>query len=234
MDNTARASTCEPHTINRSLRRLMTPAPVFELHGQGQERERVEAYIAARFHDAHGAVIRTFLPHLLAIRYPTGYHAALGIRPATEEALFVEQYLDIPAEQLIAGASRSPIHRSNIVEIGNLVSTQSGTTALLFLILLGTIHHAGFQHVIFTATPQVIRAIDKLGFAVQPLCPADPARLREGADAWGSYYSNRPQVVVGFVAQSMQICTGHRLMDTILCMCEERVRHFARQLRNGI
>ncbi|MCK9506443.1 MAG: thermostable hemolysin [Porticoccaceae bacterium] len=231
MNNTAQSSSDQTHAINRSLHRLMVPAPTIALDGDNPRREELERFIGDRFRLVHNAVIREFLPYLLSIRHDDSYHAALGIRPATLNPLFVEHYLDTPAEQVIASLSRCPVDRSGIVEIGNLVSSRPGATALLFLTLLDIIHRGGFLHVMFTATPPVIRAIDRLGFSIQVICPAEPSRLPGGASEWGDYYTHNPQVVVGFVADSIAACRSHQLMDSIVATYGELLDNFAARLQ---
>lgn len=222
----------EERVVNRSLRKLMTPSPIVELTGQAQEhRAEVEMFIADKFLKNHGATLTEFLPTLLSIRYQEGYRAALGLRPAGFEKMFLEQYLDIPAEQAIARLTHSPIDRNNIVEIGNLVSTLPGATALLFLILVAVVHKAGFHYVMFTATPEVKRAIEKLGFVIKTICPADPNKLQGDRGSWGRYYENQPQVMAGFVGESLEACSRNNLMGAILCIHEDRTSRLARSIQ---
>ena len=67
------------------------------------QRERVESFIAQRFLDVHGARISNFMPTLLALLDEEGNpRAALGVRDAGFEPLFLEYYLDRPVESVLA------------------------------------------------------------------------------------------------------------------------------------
>ncbi|HLS99240.1 MAG: thermostable hemolysin [Porticoccaceae bacterium] len=222
----------EAAVINRSLGKLLTPTPELSLlRGQDPGRAAVEAFIAERFHHHHGARISEFLPALLALRCRGELCAALGLRPAALGNLFLEHYLDTPAEQAIAALTRSPVSRTGIVEVGNLVSGRGGASALLFLMLLAVVHRAGFHWVMFTGTPEVLRGIGKLGFTIRVLCPARPEALPGDRDQWGSYYDESPQVAVGFIAESMAACHQSRLMSAALALFDGEIGELAATLR---
>lgn len=217
----------ERRVISRSLQKLLVPGPDFHLTtALDIDRRQVESFIAAKFRDCHGAQIISFLPALLNIQCCGKLSAALGINPARQGPLFLEQYLDQPAEQAIAGIAKTPVSRHSIVEIGNLVSTVNGATALLYLVLLAVIHRAGHHWVMFTATPEVQRSIEKLGFKIAPVCAADPSRLANPAQ-WGSYYDVKPQVMVGFIGDSYQACLDNRLLESVLLLTEAKISALA-------
>jgi len=136
----------ERRVISRSLQKLLVPGPNFALTIQSDpERAEVESFIANKFDQYHNARVTGFMPALLNIRSDDDYSAALGICPAKFGPLFLEQYLDQPAEQAVATVIRAPVSRESIVEIGNLVSTLNGSTALLYLVLVAVLHRAGYQ-----------------------------------------------------------------------------------------
>ncbi|SON78509.1 hypothetical protein XAP7430_200074 [Xanthomonas phaseoli pv. phaseoli] len=63
------------------------------------QRQEVERFIAAVYLRRYGAQLRSFLPQLLVYRDADGaLMAAVGMRIGSAGALFVEQYLDEPAE----------------------------------------------------------------------------------------------------------------------------------------
>jgi hypothetical protein len=93
----------------------------FALTAAGESgRAAVEAYIAQKFAETYGARIQSFLPQLLSLHNNGALGAALGLRRAGSGALFLEQYLDRPVQQLLAEAAGQPVARADIVEIGNL------------------------------------------------------------------------------------------------------------------
>lgn len=228
----------ESRVIRRSLQKLLTLAPVFELlDSRSNGRAIAEEFIAARFLRHHQALISEFLPTLVTLRCHDHHCAALGLRPAAGDNLFLEHYLQhalgIQAEQTIASLTQAPVSRNSIIEIGNLVSGRSGASALLFLIVLAVVHRAGFQWVMFTGTPEVQRGIQKLGFAIQPVCPGSPYALPGDHSQWGNYYHHEPQVVVGFVAQSMATCRDSPLMGAILDLFDNDIAAMATGLKAG-
>ena len=89
-------------------------------------RQEVEQFIADRFFESHRATITSFMPLLIGIMNAENeFVAAVGIREADEEALFLEHYFDLPIERVInacAPIEFRPVQRSGIVEIGNLAS----------------------------------------------------------------------------------------------------------------
>ncbi|MGD9661958.1 MAG: thermostable hemolysin [Porticoccaceae bacterium] len=221
----------EHRVISRSLQKLLIPDPDFRLTTAGEdERAEVEAFIAEKFRHHHNARISTFLPALLNIHCGGKYTAALGLNPAAHGAMFVEQYLDQPAEQAIATLAHQPISRNSIVEVGNLVSSLNGATALLYLMLLAVVQRAGFQWVIFTATPEVQRSIEKIGFKIAPICEADPSRLSTDSGQWGSYYDAKPWVTLGYVNESLQRCHQNLMLESVLSLTEAAIDKLAEKL----
>ncbi|MCK9504908.1 MAG: thermostable hemolysin [Porticoccaceae bacterium] len=221
----------EHRVISRSLQKLLIPGPDFRLTtANDSERGEVEAFIAKKFRDHHNARISTFLPALLSIHCGGAYTAALGLNPATQGAMFLEQYLDQPAEQVIAALSHQPISRNSIVEVGNLVSSLNGATALLYLMLLAVVQRSGFQWVIFTATPEVQRSIEKIGFKIASICEANPERLNTDSRQWGSYYDAKPWVTLGYVSESLQSCHQNLMLESVLSLTAPAIAKLADKL----
>ena len=217
----------------RRLARLLNPAPAFQAHlPGGAERARVEQYIAARFREVHGANIHDFMPVLLTMGCHGRTTAATGVRAATRQPLFLEQYLSGPVEQSLGAAVGTAIPRASIAEIGNLVATQGGSSYLLFMVLTAILEQAGFDWVVFTATPQVQKVLAYLGLGVHRLCSADPGRLTESSAAeWGSYYASQPQVVAGKVANAMAVLNQRTLYSSVLSLFRGQITELAEVLR---
>ena len=213
----------------RRLARLLNPVPAFRAHLPADpERMRVEDYIATRFREVHGANIHDFMPVLLTMECHGQTTAAAGVRTAGHQPLFLEQYLSGPVEEVLDGAFGEPIDRRKIAEIGNLVATQGGSSYLLFLVLSGLLEQSRFDFVVFTATPQVQKVLAYLGLGVHVLCTADPGRLRGSAAAeWGSYYTSRPQVVAGKVADGMAALNQRVLYSSILSLFRDPITELA-------
>lgn len=211
------------------LARLLNPMPTFQSYLPGSPgRAGVESYIAARFHDVHGATIHDFMPVLLGMGCHGRTSAAAGVRAAARQPLFLEQYLGRPVETVLGGLDGAVVRRSVIAEIGNLVATEGGSSYLLFLVLTAMLEQAGFDWVVFTATPQVQRILAKLGLTVHSLCEADPARLTHSSPTeWGRYYNSRPQVVAGNVAEAMTVLLKRKLYAGVLSLFRQGIAELA-------
>lgn len=165
------------------------------------DRPEVEAFIAAIYRQRYGATLRQFLPQLLAYRDADEVLlAAVGLRCGIEGPLFVENYLDSSAEAAIASHSRTPVARSQVVEVGNFAARSPGDARALIVNLTGVLHRAGLRWVLFAATCQLRNAFARLQLRPIVLADADVTRLQGDASDWGSYYASQPQVVYGDIA----------------------------------
>lgn len=161
-------------------------------------RDEVEHFIGHVYRVRYGARLHSFLPHLLAFRDDTGrLQAAVGLRTGSEGPLFVEQYLDEPAERAIAANGRGAAQRSELVEVGNLAALRGGDARALIVHLAGTLHASGLRWVLFTATRQLRNAFDRLHLDTIVLANADRSRVRDDGTDWGRYYDVQPQVLFG-------------------------------------
>lgn len=178
-------------------------APAHALHvGPGHpQRGEVEAFIARVYRERYDARLAGFLPHLLAWRNDAGaLQAAAGLRAGGEGALFVEQYLDVPAEAAVAAVAGVPVSRERLVEVGNFAAEGAGDARALILRLTVRLHAAGYRWVLFAATRQLRNAFDRMHLATVALAEADPARLAPGDTDWGRYYDTQPTLMCGDIA----------------------------------
>lgn len=172
-----------------------------ELLGAGDDRAEAEAFVAAVYRDRHGATLREFMPWLLAFRDDRGaLLAVVGLRLAAGAPLFVEQYLDMPAERAVAGALSRAVDRASMVEVGGLAARRPGDARRLILCLTRGLDAAGLRWVLFAATLQLRNAFDRLGLRPVALAPARPERLRPAATDWGRYYDSQPMLLCGDIA----------------------------------
>lgn len=171
------------------------------LLGPDDHRDAAEAFVAAIYRERFGATLREFMPWLLAFSDHRGeLLAVVGLRPAHQSALFVEQYLEVPAEQAIAGVVARAIDRDQVIEVGGLAALRPGDARRLILCLTRGLHAAGQRWVLFAATRQLRNAFDRLGLRTAALAPADVARLRPSATDWGRYYDTQPVLLCGDLA----------------------------------
>lgn len=148
----------------------------------------------------YGAAIESHYPDICFRANEAGrVVAAAGIRRASDGPLYLEHYLDAPIEDVIQRYTDEAVHRSEIVEIGNLVSDQTGQCRSFFKLLCLELHALGFRYAVATATRPLRRIFQYSGFESRFLAVADPARLPDVGAQWGSYYAADPHVVFGSV-----------------------------------
>ena len=168
-------------------------------------RPQVEQFIAQRFLDMHGARISGFMPLLIALLNEDGeILAAVGIRSAASEVLFLEHYFDTSVEQVIsnnAGSAMPTPQRDRIVEIGNLASIDRRASRKLFKVLAGLLRVENFEWAVFTGCSSLHRMFKTLGVETIGLGRALQSRLPVDQQTWGGYYEDNPQVVAGKVSR---------------------------------
>ncbi len=160
-----------------------------------EERRAVEDFIIGIYKNSYGATIGVHYPVLMSIRDEKGtILAALGFRYADRAPLFLEQYLSQPVEKVLATG------RGDIVEIGNLASAGGGASLFLFAALSAYLHHRGMKYAVITGTGFIEKRLRSLGLRPRRLAAADPSRLLEKNENWGTYYDTQPHVLAGSVA----------------------------------
>jgi Thermostable hemolysin len=160
-------------------------------------RSEVEGFIKTVFAQVYGANITEFMPDLVALRDSNGIlMAAFGLHSADKETLFLEQYIDVPIEQLLTEGLHRPISRSQITCIGNLAVANPRNAGVLIAHVIQHSLDIGIEWAVATAHHSLQNGLIKSGRDVYALAPADPARLPEPAlQQWGSYYRHLPQIV---------------------------------------
>ena len=161
------------------------------------DRPYAEAFVQQVFFSAYRARLDTFYPLLLSISESVtncrgDYTAVAGVRPAGREQLFLENYLELPIEQLLG------VRRQHIIEIGNLAPASAGQARWLITTLNAFMLGAGFTHVVFTTVPKLKNAFSRMGLPLTQLAEADGNSLPPEEKAkWGNYYDAKPKVFVG-------------------------------------
>lgn len=161
-------------------------------------RASLEAFIAQAFLEAYGARLSHFCDVLLGCRDGAGkWIAALGYSLAADGPLFLEQYLDVPLEEAIGARAGHPVERAQIVEVGNLAAGHPGAARALIVNMTRLLHGHGLHWVAFTATTSLLNSFTRLRLKPGVLAPADPRRLPDAGQHWGTYYHSQPQVMFG-------------------------------------
>jgi hypothetical protein len=128
---------------------------------------------------------------------PQAPKAALGVRFADQEALFLETYLDAPVEAVVSRVMKRPVSRERIVEIGCLAADHP---VALMRLWLKTAAGLGQRDLVATATltMPLQDMFKRIGIPLFRLAMADPARVPRAGD-WGNYYRQAPAVYAGDV-----------------------------------
>lgn len=202
---------------------LTSPSERFEIdiftHASPQRCD-VENFIKQGFIKAYKAKISVTMPYLLAIKHGE-FKAALGIRGG-EQPLFLEQYLDKPIEMVDALQDKGSA-RSQIAEIGHLYSNTRRFTLQLFLVTAVALYCRDYRFMVFSGTQHVLQLLSQIGLNLQIIAKADPARLVESTDEWGSYYDTMPHVAVLDLFEVMRFIQGHESYLRLFQQLESRI-----------
>ena len=161
-------------------------------------RSEVEHYIASRYTIAFNANITEFMPTFLGVYSSQGdLLSVCGYRVASQEPLFLEQYLPNPAEKVMENQFLQPINRSNLIEFGQLASFSKGISPMHFLLMAQHLSEQGFEWCIFTATDPLYAMMVRLGLQPSILSTADESKIPNAQETWGTYYHTAPRVSAG-------------------------------------
>jgi hypothetical protein len=160
-------------------------------------RSEVEGFIKAVFKQVYDAEINHFMPNLVALRDSSGIlMAAFGWEAALGSSLFLEQYIDIPIEQLVSQKLGKNITRNEIKCFGNLAVANPRNAGVLIAHVIQQGLDIGIEWGVATAHHSLQNGLIKGGRDVYALAPADPSKLPEGElKHWGTYYQRIPQIV---------------------------------------
>ncbi len=193
--------------------KLSSSQQIHSLHivlpGQPQ-RANLEHFIRHHYARVYQADLRHFMPLLLGLYDANGQpFAALGLRPADTEALYLEQYLDQPIENTLAKTVRQPLARSHIVELGHFAVARP--EAAMWMILLSTayLHASGAKWACATLIPTLAKALHRLGLEPWHIAPVDACRLSDTENQWGCYYQQQPHIFADKVEDSFQRIQTH-------------------------
>jgi hypothetical protein len=203
-----------------SNRRRVQQVPTrvgFQQPGEATRRQ-AEHFVHRAFVHAYDADIATFMPTLMTLRDDQGVlRGVLGLRHAAESSLFLEHYLDAPAECVLSAAVGMPVARASVIEVGNFAVGAAGGGRWLITALTAHLHCAGYAWAVFTCGPELRNAFRRLGIPLIDIAPADPARLTAGERlCWGRYYDQAPRVMAANVARSHAVLSSLFEQETAL------------------
>ena len=190
----------------------------------------VTDFIQRRFLQAYGARPELRIPRLLALTTRSGtLLAAVGVRNAGDERLFLEDYINAPMETLVAG--EITLRRHELAEIAHLAGVQAGVSRFLFAGLTLWLRARGYRWIAFTGTDQLRNSFRRMGIPAQIIAPADPARLADGGQGWGAYYDHRPVVMAAHIETGYQALSQTGQLRRIAWLTkstrEDRIGHIA-------
>ena len=162
-----------------------------------EARTALEARIRSGFGMHFDACIAGFMPRFAHYRHASGATGVIGIRRASDEPLFLESYLNMPIESVIADATGTVIPRSRIAEVGQFVVDDRDIVTRFFRDLVPFLVENGYDWVCFTGTDRIRGLLARTGFRGLPVARADATRARNTGDHWGRYYDFDPVVVLG-------------------------------------
>jgi hypothetical protein len=221
------------------LERILNPLPDFKLNASQSEPAQVVCdYVRERYLTSYDAEVKHFLPWLLSMECLGHQSGVAGLQPAQQSTqqspLFLEQYLALPVESLLAAKTGEPVQRRSIVEVGNLVAGRKGASHLLFLMFTATLQAAGYEWIVFTATRGLRNNLNKLGFPLVELQAVDVAGLAPDVrEEWGSYYSTEPKVMAGRLQDAAALINSRALYRKIARVYRPTIQALAATLRTG-
>ncbi|GJM22466.1 MAG: hypothetical protein DHS20C15_23810 [Planctomycetota bacterium] len=176
-----------PHALSAQLEILDPGHP---------QREPLRRHLEEVFGAAFGAQPGHLHDRLLALRDARG--GALGMigasRACDHAQLFVEQYLDVPAEALWSKRLGRRVARDEVVEVGNLAARRAGFGPWLVTALAEHLVANASPLTIFAGTAALRDFFEHMGVTAHDHGRADPQRLGDEAARWGRYYDDDPHV----------------------------------------
>lgn len=215
------------------LSSVCKPSIVQTLQPGAAERIAAERFVTGCFKQHYGADIRHFMPLLMSLSDQQGMlKAVLGFRFGDYEPFFLENYLPQPVEQMLAAKLKMPVHRSRLVEVGNLAVAHAGGGRWLITALTAYLSATGAQWALFTIGPVLYNAFTRMGLELIELAEARCESLPPEEHAcWGSYYDQQPKVVAGNIAHGnavlRSICQQEQTMRELWRNAEQAARKVA-------
>jgi len=197
-------------------------------------RESAELAVKSIFRAIHQADISDFLPLLITANKEQRLDAVIGLRSAYQGELFLENYLTTPIEKEAKARYNIDIKRKKLVEIGNLVSSKSGVSRQLFIVLAFALHKAGIEWVSFTATKHVEQLLYKLAFQPLEICQAQEQLAVNSCSSWGNYYTQNPKVSIGNVAQAVNTLKQTAIINAMYPKLVPLIDDMANKLQIGL
>ncbi|PCI66017.1 MAG: hypothetical protein COB38_10500 [Gammaproteobacteria bacterium] len=191
------------------------------------DRNNVENFIWNGFDRYYGANIKNFLPNLISIRQKGEIQSTLGLKIASEGPIFIEQYLKKSIELFF---QKENVTRKQIGEVGNLFGTNKTFTRQLFIIAALVASKAGISKLVFCATPQIKMILRNLCMSVFYIAEADPNKLGQESNHWGSYYDTSPELIAIDIDQAIYLIERSERYSEIAYTFSSQIEDIANNL----
>ncbi|KQB04707.1 delta-VPH [Vibrio metoecus] len=162
------------------------------------------ALVRERYQQAFDAHLTAYMPAYLALLDHNEMKSVCGFRIAEQESLFLEQYLDQPADEILAQRFACSIPRGKLIEFGHLASFGRGLSAFHFLLIAQQLVAMGFEWCIFTATDPLHALMRRFGLQPTLIAKASSTRIPNASQVWGTYYQHSPRILAGNLAQGCE------------------------------
>ena len=165
-------------------------------------KEKAKIFIRKKFHNSYLADVNISYPTIISVADLNGeIVAALGVRRAGDQKLFLENYLNESLEEHVSKIAGCKILRHEIVEIGNLAADGRNGIKALIVACAKYLKENGYRYLVSTGTNSLITHFVALGFDPKVICEANANKISNPL-SWGTYYESQPKVIVGEVASS--------------------------------
>ena len=182
-----------------------------------QQVMALQTYIQSAYTLEFNARIPHFLPCLLGLYRADGLLVgACGLKLASGERLYLEQYLEQPVEAAIETCLGVRPARNRIIEVGNFACSQPGNARLMFAALCRLLCDNALDYVVFTGTAKLRNSFARLRLNPVELAPAQAHQVGEDASSWGEYYRCQPRVMVGDINQGREVLAQNSLLLNLL------------------
>ncbi len=160
-------------------------------------------YISERYQLAFDARLNGYMPAFMALMQGDEFASLCGFRGAEQGTLFLEQYLDDDASTLLSAQFATHVERHQLVEFGQLASFNKGFSLVHFFLIAEALVKRNYQWCIFTATDPLYAMMKRFGLPLQIIADADPNRIPNASEIWGTYYQHQPRIVAGNLIQGL-------------------------------
>ncbi|WP_456295032.1 thermostable hemolysin [Vibrio sp. AK197] len=160
-------------------------------------------YIHERYAKAFDAQLNDYMPAFMALMKEQEFVSLCGFRGAQSGELFLEQYLDIPADVIVSQQFSTAVKREQLVEFGQLASFNKGLSLVHFFLVAQALVARNYQWCIFTATDPLYAMMKRFGLSLVTIADADPNRILDATSIWGNYYQHQPRIVAGHLVSGL-------------------------------